>query len=1840
MSTPGLVIPVDLNISVTGLAEIQQEVKSKIAAINAEVARAAATTTPYRPQDVRATYRELGAQTQAAAAGLPYGVTDPLLRKVGVAGAAAYTTAGGLHIPGSVGQKLTDQDAEVKGAVSKRVKALEESTLHIQQQSDTESTQGQAFIEAKTLNIEALHQLAATLETELASRGVVVEADTALSVAKQQMAAQTRAGANAQLAADEEYVVATVAAAEAQAQKAAKQTLLSAANSLPEAQSELANQYRVAAASLEGESLLERASMAKKITAQARAAAAVEAMTAEEISLSLQSRSIQATAQNVQRRAVVAQLRQQALSGDLGGTFFQRLQTRFSASGKLPTENPTFGQAVGTKTLTTLGYGIAGGAVFGAAFGIAKLIKDAELLQQALSRLDAQLTAAGKGDRFAEVRKSIISISEETGAATTDVATASARLIGAFGDVDTGLTATAESMKLMVLTGNDLETTLQDSVAVSKAFGVSVGQMGDIVVDVAERTGVAAGSLEKFLGQTAAVAAEAGLSLRDTAVIGAHAAQQLGRAPDQEAGTFDRVLAQIGQYKENILALYATTPALAKNLNTVANAFAQGKSGDALKQFVADFNQLSKAQQTDVIAQVGGKKGAAYLTGLLQDSESLTAELNASDTSAGKLDERFASIQDTLKNIGQRLHAVFRELGDALLNAGLADIFGGIAVAIGGVVKAVIGLLNGFHAIDEATKPILNFFGNLATFGKLGDVFPGFLSTFAEIAIVAALATKAINFARAAFEGFGKAGAEQAQASAKNETTAATVRKTEALAAESEANVANTGAISSNVVAEERQAVAKIQGSVAAAQAAAAQGVSTAATESQIGAEGVSFLPSRGQRIAGATLGSGLGAKLFSGGTVLKSGAADAAAGEAAGASGAGIAGLVAAGVIAVGQSYLSNKGDREKQSEDLAAKVKGQDADKLRRIKAAYEANESVYDRFSVAIFGSVGPADRLADEIARSDAKGGIQLINGAQQKGKLDELVKKIDDANLGRIQGIFNTNDESKKAFQEAGGQLSESAADRAKNVLALIPGVQDSKGQVENLTRDQLTAVLPKLKDAADKGDQNAAKAVGEIEKVLRGQAGLQSLVSELAGSGKTKEAIDAAGGVGGFLSLTQDQAKAELDSGKISSTAYLATVRQRLSEAQRANDGTPDSKKALDKGEADFAKARNERVKALAAQAAALASAKGADPIDTDLTRLQSIVNSPDNTGADKLAQLPELLAKEKEKTKQQIELLGDPAEQLRIAREGVTNSPELQKLLVASQLNTNQGTSVDLTDLANGLGVFYDNLLIQVSGDLVETGKSVQELEIEAATKGIAELDAKINSGDLGYIDKAQAVARRSQLESVRNRISASTDGKTKSYQPSDFKDRKLSPDEQHAAVQAATSNYKAIADVVKASVEGNPLLAVQTTIAELEQELQLVKSDPKAKPEAAQALEAQIIRANRQAADITHDIMRANLELVLGVARNPVANAQNQLILAQFDQAVAAAKGDPAAIQRSNLAVQSAQFGVIDAQADTARAQLEAAGAGERDPVAQAKRALVLAQYDQAVARSKGDTAGVLRSGIQIVAAQQQIADAENERIKAQLQLESAKTLDPVEQARIAQQLADNAAANAHSVADEIAAQAQRVSADRQMHDAILAITESQAGLIIAIADAAGDTVGSANAQLAEARRKLAEAISSGAGTAAVNQAQIEVVKQQANVRDAQFSKSLGDIEFAASVEEITTAQEIQMLEALASVPGHTEEQMRSIRQKIFELKKEVSKDFQFNLPTLDLSGLFYQANRVIQTQAAGIGYQDNRNNNIQISINGAQDPNLVGAAVARAIGGPSNGGALFAPGPRRTP
>lgn len=320
------------------------------------------------------------------------------------------------------------------------------------------------------------------------------------------------------------------------------------------------------------------------------------------------------------------------------------------------------------------------------------------------------------------------------------------------------------------------------------------------------------------------------------------------------------------------------------------------------------------------------------------------------------------------------------------------------------------------------------------------------------------------------------------------------------------------------------------------------------------------------------------------------------------------------------------------------------------------------------------------------------------------------------------------------------------------------------------------------------------------------------------------------------------------------------------------------------------------------------------------------------------------------------------------------------------------------------------------------------------------------------------------------------------------------------------------------------------------------------------------------------------------------------------------------------------------------------------EKDKADNEAKARALAELDVAAARAAGDPVALASIAIRRAEVNKRFAVEESEKLAALAELINAQKAfsDAVADIGAAQgeyalalrggdavgtafteiMAAKQALEVARGAAAKLRAQAQLVTAERALQEAFADIGIAQLELAQAFADAAGDSVKSAEIALQAAQANLAKVrASSPNDEAALLNAQAGIVAAQANVRDNKLSTQQKAIDVALQLEQITTQQAIAQLQALLQIPELTLDQTNDILLKIKSLQDDLGSDFRFNLPTSLYLPTAYETRRAVQ---GGAGYNDNRQINVTVNAETNADPNAIARTIVQVIGEPNRTGA----------
>ena len=426
--------------------------------------------------------------------------------------------------------------------------------------------------------------------------------------------------------------------------------------------------------------------------------------------------------------------------------------------------------------------------------------------------------------------------------------------------------------------------------------------------------------------------------------------------------------------------------------------------------------------------------------------------------------------------------------------------------------------------------------------------------------------------------------------------------------------------------------------------------------------------------------------------------------------------------------------------------------------------------------------------------------------------------------------------------------------------------------------------------------------------------------------------------------------------------------------------------------------------------------------------------------------------------------------------------------------------------------------------------------------------------------------------------------------------------------------------------------------------------------------AIEVEAAEAEKLAAEQTDDIARKKeAEVRLVKAKQQQDKAAQDVLQAGFDLRKAYAEVSGNSVQAAILEAASIQSRLDFAEAagsdttDSIRAELVRA----EDAIRKQLIADQTSNYEllSAMADFNGDTVGVARVGVAqaqfvldnavglqernnakvgLLQAQKQLRDALRQQRSEQFDLLTAIVAgeDPLAEAQIAQAEAKEVLQNAVGPSEIAQAKIGVIEADRAVNKAMQDIRSSLFDLRQAQLDAVGDEVGSAQVAAQQARQQLQDAIANKAGAAQINSLRAQVITADKAAKDAVFDERRDEYDFLFEMGQITKSQYINYLEGLKStlIPGTA--QFRDLELAIKRLKDDVSGDLQSNLPTSLALPTLYEVRRLAGTnpnenvRGTSVGYQDNRQMDVKVYIDGNMSEDQVVSALSKAVGLGNNG------------
>jgi hypothetical protein len=1501
------------------------------------------------------------------------------------------------------------------------------------------------------------------------------------------------------------------------------------------------------------------------------------------------------------------------LEGQIGTTF-QRIQASLAnrnGNFRDPTEFAQLGQFLQSKFLTTAGFAVSGVATYAVFNGLQKLVTDSAALEKILAQVRAEFSALGEGNNFSGFRNGILQISRDTGAAAADVAKLALQFKGAFATQSNAqiLTQVRSAVELARVTGISLDEITNNLTGTAVTYGTTVQHVGDAVLTLQDRTGVAAKESIQALSDMAVTAQDAGLTVEQALSIATVASKYTGQSGASVAEGLNRVLPAIGTKAAQIVALFQQ--AQPGNLGKVSDALASGETGKVFDLLGRGYAELSRSQKNYLISLLGSRRDAKTVIDVFQHYGEVLNDVSAAQNSNGRLAKSYADLQQTLGQQVSRVAAAFKTIGAELLSLGLSDIVQTLAKAIGLLVSQVSSIIGFFAKLNSGLDGIPAKLIAIAAAIKL----VGALAPTLEAAGVGGLLSKALPGST------GGAGRiltpfERSQAAAKAEETAAVTRS----------------------------------GLLPFANPFTSKG----------SALGISKLGSTIEDAAGKTegvintVGTKVGSALQNFGTVLES-----------------LTPILAILFVTASiENIVSGFSNTRKKLNDLATSAAQEGgfsttAGAADLSKYADAQNKALHPGLSDLSFNPLTNFKTLGGQFgalfSKSASARGADVVQQTTTQAFATVLKKSFTSDQLRQLLAQSNsdispTGGLGSAAFDRS--RLSEKdLADIAKN------GTVDDK---------QFKSVIDLFtKAAADK------KGLGQAyQKIIDGNKAHAQDVSNLK-TGLADLPI---------LQIEQQTGTITSEAFLTQSTSLIETTTRLLKAAIAANADPQyiqGLKQSLDQETSARSAVLTQRIKDITDQATAAASITGASPQRTSSLTLAAGLAALRLPGAASDPNAPQLAQTLVKAQQDQLQFMADhassAAEAQRILDEGLKIPPEVQTVLGLQQLhalpenitNTLQHAAAEVNldfnkaleeiaaakgGIKAGIEGFIGTLSKQIDVLTSEgKGDSVQVRRLEENRRKLQQFLASgvFNAPDTVHV-AGPAPATRQQLQDAQAAYDKATAGSDQFAQLRVDQETALQgvqavsgrggnrADKLNAAaklVQAEIALKQYLADHASSTAEAARILATPIAFGPELQSLQLQSKLP---PDSAKALQESARGLGVSYDNVLKDLIAAKGGIQAGVEALVVrlsAMLRNLVRLGagtgkkatEIRAALAdleANQGDIGSIKITNPNVTVPK--PVSTLAQNQDAYYGLLASTTQDPVQQAKIAQAKAQNDYQQAKATGTKADQLSALAAINTANQQFQSAVEGVSEAQFAvLQALADGDPVKVAQVALAQAQFQAAHAHSQAEALQAQAAEISAEHQLRDAIFAIMDAQSALLIAIDNAAGDTVKAARDGLQHAKDVLARDLASGkdANSAQVINDRAAIVQAQAALRDTSLQQSEDEINFLLNTHKIFASQAIARLKVLDANQNLTTAQHHQIEEQIYNLQHQANQDLQFNLPTDINLPTLYEARRFDGSGggAGGSHYQDNRRITVTITTNAKVDPKEVLSIVSDSVSAP---------------
>lgn len=390
------------------------------------------------------------------------------------------------------------------------------------------------------------------------------------------------------------------------------------------------------------------------------------------------------------------------------------------------------GAGFGQRLASSAAFFASGTIIFTAINELRQSSEAAQKLQIQLSIIRSQLAEVGDtgSAAFEQINAKILDVSKNTGVAADQVALVSRRLAGVFADEQgtpnftKGLSEAQDAFKLAAVTGLPTKEITDDLVAISTAFDKSFKDIGDLSIGLGQQFGQSEADIIQFTAALAPTAQALGFTAEQLAGLGAVAQEFSGQSGASLAENFRRILPSLQQNQTKIFDVFAGAGD-GKTVDALIKDFAQNNIPAVIKDLVEGYKNLNPQQQNLLGSIAGGRREAGAFFTILEHGDATLRGLGTTTAQyAGDLDKRFNEVKDTVSFAFKQMNRALEEFAITLFQSGIGDALTDIAHVGGLIFEVASKLLSVFGALNDATHGLAGELAGLyITFRALSAIW-------------------------------------------------------------------------------------------------------------------------------------------------------------------------------------------------------------------------------------------------------------------------------------------------------------------------------------------------------------------------------------------------------------------------------------------------------------------------------------------------------------------------------------------------------------------------------------------------------------------------------------------------------------------------------------------------------------------------------------------------------------------------------------------------------------------------------------------------------------------------------------------------------------------------------------------------------------------------------------------------------------------------------------------------------------------------------------------------------------------------------------------------------------